>query len=142
MITIKIDKSIKCYEEKSIFVSFPYIAKIVEMIKSQKERYYNPTNKTWELPYSNLDKLRNELKGYDIDILNSYDNRHTDDLIQKEYKYIPKDYKFKIEPFKHQIEGIEYGLNNDRFILSDEQRLREICTSYTYSYIKETTKKL
>ena len=123
MITIKIDKSIKCYEEKSIFVSFPYNAKIVEIIKSQKERYYNPTNKTWELPYSNLDKLRNQLQGYDKDILQANEVGRTDNLIQKEYNYIPDNYKFKIEPFKHQIEGIEYGLNNDRFILSDEQRL-------------------
>ncbi len=121
MITIKIDKSIKCYEEKSLFVSFPYNAKIVEIIKSQKERYYNPINKTWELPYSDLNTLRQQLKSYDIDILNYYENCHTDDLIEKTYTYIPKDYKFKISPFKHQIEGIEYGLNHDRFILADEQ---------------------
>ena len=79
MITIKIDKSIKCYEEKSLFVSFPYNAKIVEIIKSQKERYYNPINKTWELPYSDLNTLRQQLKSYDIDILNYYENCHTDD---------------------------------------------------------------
>ena len=80
-------------------------------------RYYNPETKEWELPIKSFDKIKEQLKDYDINVLNFNEDCFTSIFTQKEYNYIPKEYKFKIQPFKHQIEGIEYGLNYDRFLL-------------------------
>ena len=121
MITIKIDKSNKCNGEYSLYVSFPYDQNIVNIMRNQSIKYYNPDTKAWEIPYKRLDNLKEQLKDYDINMLNSHEDCFKRIFIQKEYNYIPKDYKFKIQPFKHQIEGIEYGLNYDRFLLGDEQ---------------------
>lgn len=125
MITIKIDKSNKCRGEYSLYVSFPYDPIIVNIIKEQIIRYYNPNTREWELPIGSLDNLKKSLSDYDI-----YMSKTNEDLFRAIFSnqttsYIPEDYKFKIEPFKHQIEGIEYGLKYDRFLLGDEQRLAE-----------------
>ena len=74
MITIKIDKSNKCNGEYSLYVSFPYDANIVDIIKRQSIRYYNPNTREWELPVKSFDRLKEELHQYDINVLNSNDN--------------------------------------------------------------------
>lgn len=117
MITIKIDKSNKCNGEYSLYVSFPYDPIIVTKIKEQSIRYYNPETREWELPVKSFDKLKETLKDYQLNIVNSNEDCFKSLLTKKEYNYIPKDYKFKITPFKHQIDGVNYGLKYDRFLL-------------------------
>ena len=124
MINIRIDKAAKCADEYSLFISFPYDSKIVDVMRNLPIRYWNPDSKEWEVAIKFFDVLKNELKDYQINVSNSNDDLFKSIFSKKQCNYIPKDYKFKITPFKHQIEGIEYGLNYDRFLLGDEQRFR------------------
>lgn len=141
MISIKIDKSEKCNGEYSLYVSFPYDPIIVTKIKEQSIRYYNPNTREWELPVKSLDKLKEALKDYELNIVNSYEDKFKTDLNKEEYNYIPKDYNFKIKPFKHQIEGIEYGLRYDRFLLGDEQGLGKTMQVISIACIKKHYRK-
>lgn len=132
MVRIEIKSAYKVQGIKSLFITFPYNTKILNIIRSYMIKWWHPETKEWELAYKYLDNLKNDLKDYEIDIVNSYDNQFKQDFMQKECNYIPKDYKFKIQPFKHQIEGIEYGLKYDKFLLGDEQRVRKNNASYFY----------
>lgn len=42
-------------------------------MRSQIIRYWHPDTKEWELPFKSLDRLKNELKDYDINVLDSND---------------------------------------------------------------------
>lgn len=74
MITIKIDKSNKCNGEYSLYISFPYDSNIVNIMRSQSIRYYNPETKEWEIPIKNFDTLKEQLKSYQLNIVNSNEN--------------------------------------------------------------------
>ncbi len=84
-------------------------------MREQPIRYYNPDNKEWELPIKSFDKIKEQLKDYELNILNFNEDCFKSILNDKVSNYIPKDYKFKIKPFKHQIEGVNYGLKYDNF---------------------------
>lgn len=118
MINIRIDNSVKCNGDYSLFVSFDYDTRILESIKSMPTRFYNPNSKTWEVPFNQLGVLVNKLEGFEIEIT-------ADKYISLEKKdaEIPADFTFKTKPYAHQIEGFKYGLTNDRWLLGDEQGL-------------------
>ena len=69
MITINIKKSDKCNGDYSLFISFPYDRYIVNIMKEQTIRYWHPDSKEWEIPYKNLDKLKDILKDYELNIV-------------------------------------------------------------------------
>lgn len=140
IVNIKVDKATKCYDKYSLYISFPYEANIVNIMRDQPDRYYNPNTKVWELPYQKLDEIKKLLKDYKLNIDNSYEDEIKAVLNKEEYKYIPKDYKFKIAPFKHQLEGVEYGLNYDRFLLGDEQGLGKTMQAINIAVIKKQQK--
>lgn len=117
MINIEIKDSLKCNGDYSLFVSFEYNSDVLDIVKSFSTRFYNSTNKTWELPFNKLGELVNKLSGYDITISGKY----IDTEISK--VKIPSYFKFKTTPYKHQIEGVEFGLNHDKWLLGDEQGL-------------------
>ena len=117
MININIKESEKCNGDYSLFVSFEYSETIIEIVKSFPTRFYNNTNKTWELPFNQLGNLVNKLSAYPIIITGKYIK------IDHNKIKIPKDFKFKTKPFQHQLEGVEYGLNHAKWLLGDEQGL-------------------
>lgn len=117
MININIAKSVKCNGEWSLFVTFPYRDDIVNVIRSLPSRFWDKDNKCWEIPFKNLSNLITELPDYDFDITGQYVS------MEKKAVSIPAGFEFKTTPFQHQIEGFEYGLNNDRWLLGDEQGL-------------------
>ena len=144
MININIKKSDKCNGDYSLFISFPYDQHIVNVMREQTIRYWHPDSKEWEVPYKSLDKLKDMLKDYDLDIKSTSEIKAELFLNNHQYNYIPKDFKFKTNPFKHQIEGIEYGLKYDRFLLGDEQGLgkalalnTKIYTPRGYKFMKD-----
>jgi len=141
MIRIEIKQAYKVQGIKSLFITFPYDTKILNIIRGYMIKWWHPETKEWELAYKYLNDLKNDLKDYEIDIVNSYDNQFKQDFMQKECNYIPKDYKFKIQPFKHQIEGIEYGLKYDKFLLGDEQGLGKTMQAISIACIKKKQKK-
>ena len=140
MINIKINKSDKCNGEYSLYVSFPFNPKILEIMRNQTIRYWHPDTKEWELPIKSFDKLKDELKDYVLNISKNDEDLFRSIFTSKTYNYIPQDYKFKINPFKHQIEGINYGLKYDRFLLGDEQGLGKTMQAISIACIKKEQK--
>lgn len=116
MISIKIGDSKKLGCKYSMFVSFPYNEEIIGFIRNLPQRIWDKDNKHWEV---NLDKLETLIRAFpthEFDISGKYI-----DMTQK--AEIPNGFEFKTAPFKHQIEGFNYGLQNDKWFLGDEQGL-------------------
>ena len=118
MINVEIKESKNFNSKYSAFISFDYNANIVNAIKTMPFRYYNTTDKTWEVPSNNLQELIDKLGDFDIRIsgLHYIINNETDETF-------PKGFEFKTEPYSHQVEGLKYGLANNYWFLGDEQGL-------------------
>lgn len=116
MIKIRVDKSDRCSEDYSLFVSFPYDREIINTIRSFPSRFWNPDTKEWETSIKHLDKLKSIAGPGYVKITGK-----TKALQAKSDVNIQHEYKTK--PYKHQIEGFNYGLKNNRWLLGDEQGL-------------------
>ena len=101
----------------SAFVSFDYDSKLVSIVKELGTRVYIPEHKAWEIPDSAVPTLLNKLNDYEVML--------TGRMHHEEHKKInlPAGFTFKTTPYKHQIEGVVYGLENDSFLLGDDQGL-------------------
>lgn len=117
MINIRIDKSNKVNGDWALYVSFPYDNQIVETIRSFSSRFWNKDTKEWELPFKYFADVIDKLSAYEFDITGPYIPT------EKKKAEIPAGFEFKTEPFQHQIDGFNYGLENDRWLLGDEQGL-------------------
>ena len=117
MININIANSKKCNGEYSLFVSFEYNQKVVDTIREFPTRYWDRDTKTWEIPFVKLGEFVNKLPEHDFDITGQYV------VLEKPKAQMPAGFTFKTTPFQHQIDGFNYGLNNDRWLLGDEQGL-------------------
>lgn len=117
MITIRIDNSKKCNGDWSLYVTFPYDSKIVDVIRSMPSRFWNKETKEWELPIKKLGELTERLSDCEFDIYGANVDLSTPPV------NIPNNFKFKTQPFSHQVKGFEYGLTHDRWLLGDEQGL-------------------
>lgn len=116
MIKINITNANKSNSDLAAFISFPYDNNIVSVMRQQSERYWDANNKQWEIPYRKLDKVIEQLDGYEMEI--------TEDICVETPKVSTHiDFDFKTEPFAHQVEGFNFGLEHDRFLLGDEQGL-------------------
>ena len=104
--------------KQSAFVSFDYDGEIVSYIKEMGTRVYNPDNRTWEIPISNIIGLCNKFSDRKIRISGVYKN-----LAETIESEIPKTFKFKTQPFNHQVDGVKFGLNKGKFLLCDDQGL-------------------
>lgn len=119
MINIKVAKSNKCNGECSLYITFNFNRDIVDTIKDMcKERYYNKDKKEWEVPYSMLDDLQFCLGRIDkIHLIEEYKpevKKHID---------LPSTFTYKTKPYEYQEVGVEYGLQNEKWLLGDEQGL-------------------
>ena len=119
MINIKIAKSIKCNGDCSLFITFNYNSDIVTSIKNIcSERFYNRDKKEWEVPYKYFDELNSTLSIIDrIHLIEDYKPE------VKEHIDLPASFQFKTTPYDYQKVGIDYGLNNETWLLGDEQGL-------------------
>lgn len=118
MIDIRIAEATKCNGEWSLYVTFPYDQKIVEVIRSFSSRFWDKDKKEWELSFKCFKPFIDSLYEFDFDIHGNWKA-----FEEKKAVAIPTGFQFKTTPFQHQIEGFEYGLNNDRWLLGDEQGL-------------------
>ena len=82
MINIKIDKANKCNGEYSLYISFDFDYNIVNIMRNQPVRYYNPDTKEWEIPYKKLDEIKKQLQDYELNIVNSHENMSNFDFIR------------------------------------------------------------
>ena len=117
MITVKIDKTKKLGCDYSMFLSFPYDNRIIEIVRAYPQKFWDKENKTWELPLDKLASLIDKLPEQEFDISGKYVE------LPKIDAKMPKGFKFKTNPFQHQIDGFNFGLAHDRWFLGDEQGL-------------------
>lgn len=138
MIKIEVKKSNKCNGDNSLFISFPYKPKIVDILRDQIIRYWLPEEKQWEVPVKAFSSLVEEFENNQL----KYEVIDEDKILNQKPKtmLIPRDYEFKVNPFNHQIEGIEYGLKYDRFLLGDEQGLGKTMQVINIACIKKQQK--
>lgn len=117
MIKIDVRKSIKCNGDYSLFVSFEYDSKIVDTIRSFPSRYWNPNEKTWEIPFNKLAELLERLPEYDFELTGPYIS------VEQPKAVAPIDFKFKTKPYEHQVTAFNFGLSHNKWLLGDEMGL-------------------
>ena len=118
MIDIKVDKANKVNGDWSLYVTFPYNDKVVNVIRSFPSRFWDKEKKEWELPFKSFKPFIDNLSDFDFDIHGNWKA-----FEEKKKIEMPVGFQFKTNPFQHQIDGFEYGLNTDRWLLGDEQGL-------------------
>lgn len=101
----------------SAFVSFDYDSTVVSIVKELGTRVYLPESKAWEIPESAVPVLMNKLKEYDVTLSGTMQHEKNEELA------LPEGFVFKTTPYKHQVEGVVYGIENDSFLLGDDQGL-------------------
>ena len=117
MITVKYDKPKKLKAKQSIFVSFPYKAKIVDVMRTFYGRYYHADTKTWELDFSSLDEIKRQLPNEEFTVIGKpisnkkFNEKDVDRTIS-----LPKNLKTKLYPF--QIDTFYEGMAYDKYILN------------------------
>ena len=124
-VKIIIDIPINLKTEKALLVSFPYDAKIVNVMRGFERKFWHPSRKQWELPFNCLETLKQQLAQIkeDFDIYDqltivSYNQGDKDKI-----KDCGVEYEYKTQPRKHQIEGFNYGMNSQKWLLADDQGL-------------------
>ena len=117
MINVRIAQAQKLNGDWSLFLAAPYDSRIVGVCKSFPSKFWHADKKEWELPFNKLGKIVEDLKDFDFEITGNYIE------LRKPKAETPANFEFKTQPFQHQIDGFNYGLNNDRWLLGDEQGL-------------------
>ena len=117
MIHIDIRRAIKSGTDLGLFISFPYNADVVNVMREQPIRFWHNESKEWEIPFKRLGNLLEELDRFEIEITAD------DASMFQARKENPVNYQFKTTPFQHQIDGFNYGMSHDRWLLGDEQGL-------------------
>lgn len=115
----------------SVVLKFDYDLTLINYIKNLPIRSYDPNEKTWEIPLEQFPRF--------VDFYGKPINLHVNlkSDANKKIIEIPSDYKFPFNPYPHQIEGIKFGLNNDNFLLSDQQGLGKTVQSATIACIRK-----
>ena len=117
-VNVKIAKSTRCNGDYSLYVTFDFDMRIVEVIRSFSTKFWNAEDKIWELPLNKLTELTTKIDWCEFDI--TADEYVT---LEKPEVKVPNNFKFKTNPYDHQIVGFNYGLQNDRWLLGDEMGL-------------------
>lgn len=116
---------------ESVILKFDYNQTLINYVKSLPIRSYNPDNRTWEIPLEEFPRFADFYKK-PINLHIYFEPIKNDKEID-----IPKDYKFNFTPYPHQLEGIKFGLNHDKFLLSDGMGMGKTIQSITIACIKK-----
>lgn len=136
MINITIKEAEKVNGDLSAFISFPYDAELVGIMRTQSSRFWHAATKEWEVPAKKLMALISQMGNREITLTGKYKA-----IEEKKAIKLPKGFEFKTAPFDHQIEGFEYGLKYDKFLLGDEQGLGKTKQVIDIAVAKKLTKK-
>lgn len=117
MIKVEVKEAVKCNGEYSLFLSFEYDSKVVDVIRGLSSRYWNPNEKTWEVPLNKLPEILAKLNAYDFEITGKYVS------LEEPKLEVPVDFEFKTKPYEHQVKAFHYGLTHDKWLLGDEMGL-------------------
>lgn len=116
---------------ESVILKFDYDQTLINYVKALPVRSYNPENKTWEIPLEQFPRFADFYKK-PINLHIYFEPQKTEEEIE-----IPQDYKFNFTPYPHQLEGIKFGLNHDKFLLSDGMGMGKTVQSATIACIKK-----
>lgn len=108
---IREDKSKKCVGEASLFISFNFNQKIIDIIKEAGDAVWDKKTKLWEVPINKLAFLIDKvsiIEDIDIEVLPDVNVEHINTSIN-----------FKTQPYPYQLEGIDYMLNHPDCLLLD-----------------------
>lgn len=119
MINIEIRNAEKLQTEYSAFVSFKYDAKIVSALRSLPFKHYNAEKTEWEIPVEKVDSFIEGMKDFNIKLSGVLEALQSKPVVLD----LPEGFEFKTQPLSHQTLGVQYGLENDRWFLGDEQGL-------------------
>lgn len=129
MIIIEEKPSSKLPNLTSLYFKAPFNETILKLLNQEPIKYEK--NNTYEFPITRLFFLVNLFKDIDdVKFIPFY--KQTKSLIKPKSKY-------KVKPYNYQLEGIEYGLNNDKWLLLDDQGLgKTLQMIYLAQELKET----
>ena len=102
----------------SLFLTFDFNQKIIDIIKETKYYSYDKKTREWEVPLTSLSQILDNvcyIEDIDIELL--------EEKLESEDRKLELSDKYITPPFEHQLEGIKYGLNHDKWLLLDEPGL-------------------
>lgn len=124
VVKILIDLPINLKTDKALLVSFPYDAKLVDIMRGFEKKWWHAKKKIWELPYTCLESLKQQFSMANVNFdvydqlsiinYNIDNNKCADCGIEHEYKTAPR---------AHQVDGFNYGMNSQKWLLADDQGL-------------------
>lgn len=124
-VKIIIDLPINLKVDKALLVTFPYDAKLVNIMRGFELKFWHPTKKIWELPFKCLNALEQQLAQLNVDFdvydqlcIVGYNQADQDKLKDCGVKH-----NYKTQPRKHQVEGFNYGMNSQKWLLADDPGL-------------------
>ena len=68
MIDIRIDEAKNCNGDWSLFVTFPYNEKIIDVVRSFPSRFWDKEKKEWELSFKYFKSFIDSLPDFNFDI--------------------------------------------------------------------------
>lgn len=101
----------------SLFISFDFNQKIIDVIKETKYYFYDKKTREWEVPLTSLAQILDGvcyIEDIELDLLEDGNNNSKELVLKNQYP---------TPPFEHQLDGIKYGLNHDKWLLLDEPGL-------------------
>ena len=134
VVNIVINKAQKLNGEYSLFITFDYDAQVVDVIRDLPSKWWHAKIKTWEVPLMKLPVLLQKLPSHQFSISGQYVTT------KKETHKIPDGFSFKTTPFEHQKEAFQFGLDNDKWLLGDEQGLGKTKQSIDIAVAKKLEK--
>ena len=130
---IKVDKLKQgTYFSDAYRLSFKYDPNTVAKVKELAQRRYLPEERAWEIPVSELPNLIqkvgiNNINAEEIltEELKAKELEDKKEAIQKRLEGIEpiKEVTLKSKLLPHQIEAFNYGIENDKILIGDEQGL-------------------
>ena len=111
MIWIQEKQSKKAIGKTSLFVSFKYDPKLVEIVKSAEDAVWNKKSLEWELPINKLSFL--------IDNFTILDDISLSVMEEEKKNLIKQTIEHSIPAFDYQSEGIDWLINRNSGLLLD-----------------------
>lgn len=118
MIKINVKEAVKINADYSAFISFPYNAQIVNLVRDCNSRFWDNDVKVWEVSLNDLPDFIYKARKFGIELEGQMQGEPEEVKID-----LPEEFEFKTKPFSYQLEAIQYGLQKNSFLLGDEQGL-------------------
>ncbi len=124
-VKIIIDLPMNLKADRALLITFPYDAKIVNVMRGFERKFWHPQKKMWELPFNCLETLKQQLSliKVDFDIFDQLTIVGYNEADKEKLKDCGVQHEYKTQPRQHQIEGFNYGMNSQKWLLADDQGL-------------------